>query len=193
MSRMARITSRVCFSTIPIWIALASMSCSVRYAAADEKEAGAKLQAGASAKQPVPNSADEREIRRLIANYTKSVDAADTTLASRIWSHAPEASSIYPLGEEHGFEQIKQHLYVHLMGEMFSERDLQVHDISVHVYGVAAWAEFSWDFHAKFKKDGSPIANHGRETQIYHKEEGGWRLVHVHYSGAPLAGVALGS
>jgi ketosteroid isomerase-like protein len=71
------------------------------------------------------------------------------------------------------------------MVDTFSERKLNIHDISVHVYGDAAWAEFYWDFVAKFRKDGSPITTHGRETQVYRKTQDAWRLVHVHYSGMP--------
>jgi len=38
------------------------------------------------------------------------------------------------------------------------------------------------DFAAKFRKDGSPLTTHGRETQLYQREPGpGGRLVHVHY------------
>jgi len=48
-------------------------------------------------------------------------------------------------------------------------------------------AEFYWDFVAKLRKDGSPITTHGRETQVYRKMQDGWRLVHVHYSGMPVA------
>ena len=33
----------------------------------------------------------------------------------------------------------------------------------------------------------------GRETPIYHKEEGAWRIVHVHYSGLPVTGAMKGS
>jgi ketosteroid isomerase-like protein len=122
----------------------------------------------------------------MIAKYAESIDAADTTLASQIWSDSPEVSFIYPRGHEHGLEQIKQNVYRHLMGDTFSERKLNIHDISAHVYGDTAWAEFYWDFVAKFRKDGSPITTHGRETQIYRKEQGRWRLVHVHYSGMPV-------
>lgn len=53
------------------------------------------------------------------------------------------------------------------------------------VFGDSAWAEFYWDFNAKFRKDGSSITTHGRETQVYWKTQDGWRLVHVHYSGMP--------
>jgi len=126
------------------------------------------------------------EIRHKIALYAESIDKADTDLASKVWLNSPEASFIHPLGHEHGFEQIKQNVYRHLMGEVFSERKLTPHDIAIHVYGSSAWAEFYWDFNAKFRKDGSPITTHGRETQVYWKTHDGWRLVHVHYSGMPV-------
>jgi ketosteroid isomerase-like protein len=128
-------------------------------------------------------SADAETIRHNIALYAKSVSDADTTLASQVWWDSPEVSFIHPLGHEHGFDQIKQNVYTRLMGETFSERKLTPHDISIHVYGDAAWAEFYWDFNAKFRKDGQRITTHGRETQIYRKFPTGWRLVHVHYSG----------
>jgi Xaa-Pro aminopeptidase len=134
-------------------------------------------------------TAGERSaIRSLIEKYAKSVDAADTTLAAEVWLDSADVSFIHPLGHEHGFEQIKQNVYTRLMGENFSERHLSVHDVSIHVYGDAARAEFYWDFTAKFKKDGSPITTHGRETQLYQKIQGRWRLAHVHYSGMPVTG-----
>jgi len=134
---------------------------------------------------PPESSADVPDIRSLIEKYAKSVDAADTNLAAEVWLDSPDVSFIHPLGHEHGFEQIKQNVYTRLMGEMFSERKLSVHDVSIHVFGDSAWAEFYWDFAAKFRKDGSPLTTHGRETQLYHKIQGRWRLVHVHYSGMP--------
>src|SRR6266446_482979 len=131
------------------------------------------------------SSAEGTVIRSLIEKYAKSIDGADTVLAAEVWLDAPDVSFIHPLGHEHGFEQIKQNVYTHLMGDTFSERKLMVHDVSVHVYGDTAWAEFYWDFAAKFRRDGSPLTTHGRETQLYQKEQGRWRLVHVHYSGMP--------
>ena len=138
------------------------------------------------------SSADADAIRSSIERYAKSVDAADTTLASQVWWNSPDASFIHPLGHEHGFDQIKQNVYTRLMGETFSERQLSPHDVSVHVFGDAAWAEFYWDFTATFGKDGSPITTHGRETQLYRKIDGSWRIVHVHYSGMPATGPRQG-
>jgi Xaa-Pro aminopeptidase len=147
----------------------------------------------ASASSSTPDSSTESdEIKGLLSKYASSIDGADTTLAAEIWLDSPNVSFIHPLGHEHGFEQIKQNVYTRLMGETFSERKLSVHDVSVHVYGDAAEAEFYWDFAAKFRKDGAPLTTHGRETQLYHKEQGRWRLVHVHYSGMPATGARQG-
>jgi ketosteroid isomerase-like protein len=138
-----------------------------------------------SAAPPREAAAEVDAIGDIIAKYAKSVDDADTTLASEIWWDSPEVSFIHPLGHEHGFEQIKRNVYQRLMGETFSERKLAPRDITIHVFGDAAWAEFYWDFTAQFRKDGRSITTHGRETQIYRKMLGGWRLIHVHYSGLP--------
>jgi Xaa-Pro aminopeptidase len=137
-----------------------------------------------------PNTSESEvaseEIKSLIAKYAKSIDDADTNLASQVWWDSPEATFIHPLGHEHGLEQIKLNVYKRLMGETFSERKLSVHDVAVQVLGDAAVAEFYWDFVAKFHKDRSPVTTHGRETQVYRKTPDGWRLVHVHYSGMPI-------
>ncbi|MBV8551476.1 MAG: hypothetical protein JOY54_09260 [Acidobacteriaceae bacterium] len=42
------------------------------------------------------------------------------TIPSQTWSHSSEVSFIYPLGEEHGFDAIEQHVFQGVMGGMFS-------------------------------------------------------------------------
>jgi ketosteroid isomerase-like protein len=125
---------------------------------------------------------DVAAIHHLIERYTKAVDTVDLNLLSQVWSHSPEVSFIYPLGEEHGFDAIEQHVFKNVMGGMFSARDLETHRAAVHVNGNAAWSEFHWVFRATMRKDGSAVTTHGVETQIYRKQGGKWRLVHVHYS-----------
>jgi Xaa-Pro aminopeptidase len=142
---------------------------------------------GDSSGQPHDDSSDIQEINGLIARYARSINDADTDLASQVWWNSPEVSFIHPLGHERGIEQIKKNVYEKLMGSTFSERKLSPREIAVHVYGNSAVAEFYWDFAAKLRKDGSTITTHGRETQIYERKDGAWRLVHVHYSGMPAA------
>jgi ketosteroid isomerase-like protein len=125
---------------------------------------------------------DVEAIHGLINQYTQAVDTVDLKLLSQIWSHSPEVSFIYPLGEEHGFDAIEQHVFQNVMGGMFSARDLETNGVAIHVNGDAAWSEFHWVFHATMRKDGSAVTTHGVETQVYRKESGKWRLVHVHYS-----------
>ncbi len=132
------------------------------------------------------STSDADQIQQMVAKYAKSVDAADTTLAAQVWLDSADVSFIHPRGHEHGFDQIKEDVYRHLMGETFSERKLSPRDIYVHIFGDSAWVEFYWDFTAKFRKDGSPITTHGRESQVYWKTKDGWRLVHVHYSALPV-------
>lgn len=123
-----------------------------------------------------------RAIHHVIEQYSQAVDTVDLNLLSQIWSHSPEVSFIYPLGEERGLEAIEQHVFKEVMGGMFTARDLQIQGVLVRVNGNSAWSEFHWVFHATLRKDGSAVTTHGVETQIYRKEAGKWLIVHVHYS-----------
>jgi ketosteroid isomerase-like protein len=121
---------------------------------------------------------DVAALHHLIEQYAKALDTIDLNLLSQIWSRSPEVSFIYPLGEEHGFEAIEQQVFQKVMGGMFSTRDLELHDVSIHVNGKAGWSEFRWTFHAMMRQNGSAITTRG----VYRKEAGKWRLVHVRYS-----------
>lgn len=127
---------------------------------------------------------DEDEIKHLISMYAKAADEADPSLASHVWCDSPEDSLINPVGRWHGVEEIMG-FYRHDMGENYFSRNLKVKDISVRVYTDAAWAEFSWDFSATRRKEGSSVSFRGMETQIYQKSQDRWCLVHVHYSALP--------
>lgn len=140
------------------------------------------IPASAAAQTDTGPAPDVAAIHTLIERYTQVVDTVDLKLFSQIWSRSPDVSFIYPLGEEHGFEAIEQHVFQNVMGGMFSARDLKANGIAIHVNGDAAWSEFHWVFHAKMRKDGTDVTTRGVETQVYRKESGSWRLVHVHYS-----------
>lgn len=49
---------------------------------------------------------DIKAIRIRVEQYAKAVNTFDLKLFSQIWSHSPEVSFIYPLGEKHGFNAI---------------------------------------------------------------------------------------
>ena len=129
-------------------------------------------------------AAEADRIRQLIANYAAAVDAADVRLAAQVWDTSPDVSFTHPLGQAHGWEEVKA-FFTQIMGGMFTERKLTPRDIKVHVYGDSAWSEFNWHFIATQKQDGAKAETDGRETQIYRKAGNRWLLVHVHYSEMP--------
>ena len=149
--------------------------------------AAAKERAGATGEESGDVSRDQAEIKGLIAKYTRSIDTCDLALAREVWLDSPTDTFIHPLGHEKGFLEIQRDIYEKLFGQSFSERKLSAHDISVDVAGDAAVAEFYWDFTGTFRNTGKQISTHGRETQVYVKKDGAWRLAHVHYSGMPVA------
>jgi len=182
---------------LPAAIALALLTATLGLSTSIVTGAKADAPASPAVRSPRPKAnadkADVDAIKVQIAKYLRSVDDADTNLAAEVWATSPDVSFIHPRGHERGWEQVKKNFYEKTMAGPLSERKLRIAgDVSVHVYGDAAWAEFYWDFAAKFKEGGKPLNTKGRETQIFHKEAGGWRLVHVHYSGMPVGGKRSG-
>ena len=144
----------------------------------------------AAAHDPGDTSA-ANEIKGLIAKYAEAVnrEPVDLTLAASVWADSPDDSLIFPLGEIRGWDRIRQNFYQGIMEGRLSERTLTPSGIQVHAYGDCAWAEFTWRFVAKSRKDGSKVETNGAETQIYRKlGPHRWGLVHVHYSSLSSAG-----
>jgi len=120
----------------------------------------------------------------LVAQYTRSIDQADTVLGSTVWSHTNEVSFINPRGNEYGWNGVKN-IYK-FFGDNFTTRKLSFFDLRFADYGNVAWLEFYWIFDATLKMNNNPVQTKGRETQIWRKVNSEWRLVHVHYSGMPV-------
>ncbi len=130
------------------------------------------------------------EIKAVIAKYAEAVnrEPVDLDLASSVWADSPDDTLIFPLGEIRGWDHIQQDFYQGIMEGAFSQRTLTPAGIQVHAYGDCGWAEFTWRFVAKSRKDGSSVVTNGRETQIYQKlGPHHWVLVHVHYSSLSAA------
>jgi uncharacterized protein (TIGR02246 family) len=171
------------------WLGFCAVAAMMLFASYSPNEATTK--AARQAKVATDATASVGEIKALISRYFTSVDRADTTMAQQIFS--PNATFIHPGGEDRSRAQIESDVYRNLMGGTFSKRTLTAKDISVHVYGDTAWAEFNWDFVATVRKDGSAFHSQGQETDIFHREGGQWRIVHIHYSGAPVTVKPKGS
>jgi ketosteroid isomerase-like protein len=135
----------------------------------------------AACNRPAESTQAADAIRQQITKYLEALNAADIGLASQVWETSRDISFINPAVHSHGWDEVKG-VYQYF-GSAFSERKLTARDISVHVYGDSAWAEFTWHFDAKQKDNGAAVQTDGRETQVYRKLDGNrWALVHVHYS-----------
>ena len=131
-----------------------------------------------------------RAVAELITRYVRSVELGDLELAETVWLTNDEPSFIHPRGHEQGWDEIAERFYRQTMIAPFSERHLAVLDSPriVAVDEAVALSEFYWQFDATFRSDGSALHTEGRESQVVVFRDGGWRLMHVHYSGRPVAG-----
>jgi ketosteroid isomerase-like protein len=133
---------------------------------------------------------DSTFFNSLVALYAQSIDQADTILASSIWAPTAEISFINPAGTEYGWNGVKN-IYK-MYKDNFSTRKLSFFDVKYAYYGNVSWLTFYWIFDAKLRMNNSSVQTRGRETQIWKKVNGEWRLVHVHYSGMPVTGQGQG-
>jgi hypothetical protein len=125
---------------------------------------------------------DTEALQTLQKRYVETIRTADAESAAKIFSHSPETIFINPRGTERGLKEIQDGFIDKTMGQTFTKRELILENPIIHVYGEAAWSEMTWTFHATLRGNGKEITTRGRETQIYHKENGEWHIVAVHYS-----------
>ena len=103
-----------------------------------------------------PDAADDTAaIETLVGQYAEAVSAepVDIALAGEVWLDSPDVLFIHPAGRQRGWDVIRDEVYLKLMGETFSRRQLVPRQVEVGLFGDTAVAEFSWVFDATFRKD----------------------------------------
>ena len=81
---------------------------------------------------------DETAVRQQLEMYVKSVNAADDTLASDVYAQSPDIVVVTPLGRFHGWESVRDELYVKFLHDSFMKRDLRPSNVSVQIMGDSA-------------------------------------------------------
>src|SRR5664280_75227 len=135
-----------------------------------------------SVKNPLP---DSLFFNSLVSLYVRSIDEADTTLASEVWSHTAEISFIGPTETEYGWNGVKK-IYQRFR-DNFSTRKLTFSNLKYYYSNDISWLTYYWIFDATSGTKSTQVKTKGRETQIWRKLNHEWRLVHVHYSGMPVS------
>lgn len=142
----------------------------------------------------VTNSVDEKKhVLEMVRKYTQSVNEGDIrpALIDQLWEHTPEVSNINIRGHQKGFEDIKNNFYEPIF-LVLKDRNLRVvddeHKPAIYIFDNTAVVEFYWKLNATLKEGNKAVNLAGRETHVYRKECGAWKLVHLHYSGMPVSG-----
>ena len=131
---------------------------------------------------------DAAIVEQFVDLYKKTLNDANTTLADSIWQPGPKTSMVHPRGEDIGWENIRQHFYIDRLQKLYTERHFEFRDLEIEVYRDTAIAMYTWDFHGKLRSDGTEIEHKGRTSQTCRRVwQGGWKILHAHISGMPIA------
>ncbi len=136
---------------------------------------------------------EKQQILDMVHKYTRSVNEGDRhpEIIDELWEQSPEVSNINIRGHHKGFEEIKEDFYEPLF-HVLSDRNLRVatdeRAPAVYIFDDTAVVEFYWKLDAKLRDGGKPVQLAGRETHVYRRKDGAWKLVHLHYSGMPVQG-----
>ncbi|RXM38100.1 hypothetical protein BOQ62_18730 [Chryseobacterium sp. CH21] len=139
------------------------------------------------------NASEKQQILDRVKRYTQSVNEGDVhpEIIDELWEHSPEVSNINIRGHQKGFEEIKKNFYAPIF-EVLKDRNLRMitdeREPAVYIFDNTAVVEFYWKLNAKLKAGDKPVDMAGRETHVYRKEDGKWKLIHLHYSGMPVKG-----
>ena len=127
------------------------------------------------------SESEHKAVEAIVDAYIKTINDGDLELVGKIWSHDERASFIGPQGRFSGYEEVRDKLVMSFKNG-FAKRNLRKDELIIVIEGKSAWAEFTWTFDS-VGNDGTERISRGRETQIFRKEKGGWKLMHIHYSG----------
>ncbi len=127
----------------------------------------------------------KEEVRARMQDYFDMVSNLDFDIAKSLWADG-DVSIIAPRGHFFGAESIAND-FLKRSFSSFQSRKLSSLSEVINIYGESsANVQLYWKFDTKDAK-GVEHSGRGRETLIFEKIEGVWKLVHVHYSRMPEA------
>lgn len=126
----------------------------------------------------------KEQVRARLNDYLTMVSDLDMNIAEGLWDKNNDGISIIaPRGQYFGYESIKNDFFLRAFSH-FKSRKLSSLSEVINVYGNSANVQLYWKFETE-TMEGEKSVGRGRETLIFEKISGTWRLVHVHYSVMP--------
>ncbi|MFR9578750.1 MAG: nuclear transport factor 2 family protein [Rikenellaceae bacterium] len=126
----------------------------------------------------------KEEVRSRMQDYLNMVSGLDMKIAKSLWAEGDAAINVItPRSHFIGFDSIMNDFLFKAFSTFKSRKLSSVSEV-INVYGDSAQVQLYWMFDTV---NAAGVANkgHGRETLVFEKISGEWRLVHVHYSPLP--------
>jgi ketosteroid isomerase-like protein len=130
------------------------------------------------------HSQDRADIEQVFNKYLQTLNTLDVTQASQVWLNSPDVLVVTPVGRYKGWDSVQKDIYVNSFTKDFTERNVQVSNVSIVVAGDAAWVVYDFVYTAKLA-NGQPFTSKGWESHGYQRTANGWRIAHLHYSVPP--------
>jgi ketosteroid isomerase-like protein len=119
--------------------------------------------------------------KKFYAGLNRMANGESNSL-SDAWSHNKSVTAMHPIGgREVGWDAVKNSF--DQVANVASEGKVELKDQMIYILGEAAY-EVGIE-QAKFKIAGQEVKGEIRVTNIYHREDGIWKMVHHHTDIAP--------
>ncbi len=128
-------------------------------------------------------NAETEALRGRVQEYFRMVSNLDTQIAQGLWAERDNVSIITPRGHFVGRESIMNDFLIKSFSTMQSRHLHSLNEV-INIYGQSANVQLYWIFDT-IDAQGEKHQTRGRESLIFAKIDGQWRLTHVHYSRMP--------
>lgn len=138
------------------------------------------------AKNLYPNEKTDPEkekVRARMHDYLNMVSNLDKKISEGLWANNKNVSIITPRSQFWGKESIMNDFLIKTFSNLKSRKLTSLAEV-INIYGNSSNVQLYWSFSTE-DKAGKKEERFGRESLIFEKINGEWRLVHVHYSPMP--------
>ncbi len=126
---------------------------------------------------------DKEQINELINKYCLAVKTQDKNLVDKIFSQNKKCNLISIATVYEGVDSIYQN-FLGLIKKMYSKIELiKDEELKINfINETTAILIFKYHTECILRENGEKFGINGVETQLVIKEEGDWKIVHIHYS-----------
>ena len=126
---------------------------------------------------------NKQQILDLVAKYQQLVHDQSRELFEEVFSKNEDCNMISIVKHFHGRESIYHDFLIGGIRKAYSRIDLIADEINVYeISDELATVVFKYHTDCDRRETGEPYGFAGVETQVMIKEDGEWKILHVHYS-----------